>query len=573
MLAAAEISRGEVQTGASLMEELAQEEPELFEPQMWLATAYLKLGKLELSLEAATRACQFRPFDANSRNCLGQAQKDLMLLAEAETSFRKACDIDANQPIYKFNLASVLQLLDRTEEAAELYRQAVAAASGSARNLIALGRSLLDVRQFERAAECGRRAVEISEGQFEARMIWGQSLMELGEIDLAKQQIDLAIMIAPDVAEPHTLLGSILNRKGLTQEAENAFRKSISLRGEQGHAYLGLAQVAKFSPSDAAMIETMRDLANEPSLSQGDLESLNFALGKAFEDLGDYQSAMRYYDEGNLIAKRSKAVTKNFNRDLFAAGIDWTQSFFTKHLFERLREFGNPSAKPIFIVGMVRSGTTLVEQIVSTHSDVEGAGEVEFWASRGNQCFDSLTGEVDLNTLSELTSEYLELLQRLAPISKRVTDKMPANILALGLIHLALPNARILLMRRRAIDNCLSIYTTANRAPVEFYHDKGNIAFAFQQYAKLADHWREVLPNDRLMTIDYEELVERPEEIIPAIIGFCDLEWDPRCLRPQENVRVVTTPSAAQVRQPIHNSSVDRWRRFELWLGELLTQL
>jgi len=569
MLAASEIRGGDIQAGADLMEELAQQEPELYEAQVWLALAYRTLVNPDRSLEAAARACQLRPYDAGAHNSAGQAQKDLMRLSDAEASFRKAAELDPKQPIFKFNLGSVLQLLGRDEEAVASYVQAVAAASGSADQLIALGGSLLEVRQFALVAECSRKAVELRGERFEANMLWAQSLMELGEIDRAVLQIDKAIAAATDESEPYTVLGSILNRKGLIGEAETAYRKSISVRPRQGHAYLGLTLVAKLSVSDVRQIETMRELAADPSLAQGERESLHYALGKGYEDVGEYENAMRHYDEGNRIAYRSKFGTRTFNREHFAKGIESTAKLFTRDLFEKYRDLGDPTEMPIFIVGMIRSGTTLLEQILSSHLDVEGAGEVEFWAGHGGRRFDPVNPNLQSEALRVMASDYLKLLNSLAPTAKHVTDKMPANLLALGLIHLALPKARILLMQRQPIDNCLSIYTTANRAPVEFYHDKGNIAFAYEQYAKLAEHWRSVLPSDILMTVDYEDLVAYPSQTIPAILDFCGLTWDPRCLQPQENRRIVATPSAAQVRQPIYTASIGRWRRFEPWLGEL----
>ena len=216
---------------------------------------------------------------------------------------------------------------------------------------------------------------------------------------------------------------------------------------------------------------------------------------------------------------------------------------------------------------MLRSGTSLTEQILSSHPEVGGAGEQLFWSRNWERTLRA-DGSFDLAAARGLGQEYLDHLHSLAPGAAAVTDKMPGNYMFLGLIHQALPDARIVHVRRSPIDTCVSIWATPNHMPQEGGNHKGNTVYVYRQYQRLMDHWRKVLPSERFFELDYERLVEDPEPVIRALLEFCGLEWNEACLRPQENKRAVVTPSAWQVRQPFYRTSVERWRKFEPWLGE-----
>jgi hypothetical protein len=222
---------------------------------------------------------------------------------------------------------------------------------------------------------------------------------------------------------------------------------------------------------------------------------------------------------------------------------------------------------PILIVGMMRSGTTLAEQILSAHPEVAGAGEQLFWSRAASQVLNSVDRLIEAE-IAGLGREYVTELAKIGPHASHVTDKMPGNYMFLGLIGSALPNARVVHIRRSPADNCLSIWTTPNHMPHEGGHVKSDIVFVYRQYLRLMEHWRTILPADRFLAIDYERLVSDREATTRCMIDFCGLEWDEACMHPESNRRIVKTPSAWQVRQPVYGTSVARWRKFEPYLGE-----
>jgi hypothetical protein len=238
-------------------------------------------------------------------------------------------------------------------------------------------------------------------------------------------------------------------------------------------------------------------------------------------------------------------------------------------LIARASELGSSDATPVLIVGMPRSGTTLVEQIVSMHPEVGPGGELNFWNERGVVWHRNADARVEKPFLVKAAADYLRVLRAIAPRAARVTDKMPFNFLWAGLIHLAFPRATIIHCRRAAVDTALSIHQTFFHPTLAFPTGGAELVAYFNSYRQLTDHWRSVLPSDRYIEVDYEELTSAPEPIIRRIITACGLPWHDACLRPESNPRAVKTPSKWQTRQPIYRTSIARWRRYEPWLGPL----
>jgi len=310
----------------------------------------------------------------------------------------------------------------------------------------------------------------------------------------------------------------------------------------------------------------MLSMLRNPSVTDAHRVFLHFAIGKLLDDLGEYRQAMRHFDMANGIRGRGA----RFDRAGMATHIDRLIGRFTADFFAAHTEFGLGDETPLLIIGMPRSGTTLIEQIVSSHPDIAAGEELFFWFNRarsqGVAFVTSLTPEAG----HRLAAEYLDVLRRIEPSAARVTDKQPFNFQQLGLIHLLLPHARIIHCRRDPIDTCLSMYFTYFKGRAPFISDKGDLAFAYRQYVRLIDHWRAVLPENRFFEIDYETLTSTQREgLIRKLIEFCGVGWHDNCLTPERNPRAVSTASLWQARQPIFSTSVERWRRYEPWLGGL----
>jgi hypothetical protein len=300
-------------------------------------------------------------------------------------------------------------------------------------------------------------------------------------------------------------------------------------------------------------------------LEAAQLQRLHLAIGKAADDLGDYALAMQHFDAADLVRRRSAS----FDSAAFSVEIERLIARCTPELLARAPELGSCDATPVLIIGMPRSGTTLVEQIVSMHPEVEAGDELNFWNERGEAWHRSGEAGNEMSFLAKAAADYLPVLRAVAPKAARVTDKMPFNFIWAGLIHLAFPRATIIHCRRAAVDTALSIHQTHFHPTLAFPTGGAELVAYFRSYQRLMEHWRNVLPADRFLEVDYEGLTREPEPIIRRIIAACGLAWHDACLCPERNTRAVKTPSKWQTRQPIYRTSVARWRRYEPWLGPL----
>ncbi|HEY4974804.1 MAG TPA: sulfotransferase, partial [Steroidobacteraceae bacterium] len=292
------------------------------------------------------------------------------------------------------------------------------------------------------------------------------------------------------------------------------------------------------------------------------------AMGKYFDDVKDFDNAFLNYQLANELTKRH---TPSYDRRQLTQAVDLIVHHFDQQWATRPRLNAATSSRPVFIVGTPRSGTTLAEQILASHPDVFGAGELLFW-STACESFDStlVSGELRQSAADTRAQDYLRLLEHLSADALRVIDKMPGNFLALGLIHEALPNARIIHMRRNPIDTCLSIYFQDFATVHPYASDLEDLAHYYSEYSRLMRHWRATLPAHRLIEVPYEGLLGDLEGWSRQMLDFIALPWDPRCLEFHRIERPVTTASRWQVRQPLNSASVERWRSYEKFIAPLL---
>ena len=363
----------------------------------------------------------------------------------------------------------------------------------------------------------------------------------------------------------HDLLGNLLAEFGRFEEARECFQRVIAIAPLLAGSYYDLVRCRPVTREDDDLLQRMEAALDTPGLEAAQRLRLHLALGKAADDLGDYALAMQHFDAADEVRRGSTP----FDSAAFSIEIDRLIARCTPELIARGPELGSGDARPVLIVGMPRSGTTLVEQIISMHPEVGAGGELHFWNERGAAWQRSGTEGNEKAFLGKAVADYLRVLREIAPKAARVTDKMPFNFLWAGLIHIALPRAIIIHCRRTSIDTALSIHQTHFHPSLAFPTGGAELVAYFRGYQRLIGHWRSVLPSDRFIEVDYEDLTREPEPVIRRIIAACGLAWNDECLRPESNPRAVKTPSKWQTRQPIYRTSVARWRRYEPWLGPL----
>jgi len=385
-------------------------------------------------------------------------------------------------------------------------------------------------------------------------------------------------------AMAHDLLGNLLSEFGRFDEARECFERAIAIAPLLAGCYYDLVRCRPVTSNDNddGLLQRMEAALATPGLDAAQLLRLHLAIGKAADDVGDYALAMHHFDAADGVRRRSAP----FDSAAFSTEVDRLIARCTPELMAPAPELGNPDATPVLILGMPRSGTTLVEQIVSMHPEVGAGDELHFWNERGAAWHRSGAGAAGngwarneeplvasdftaTELLAKAAADYLRVLRGIAPKAARVTDKMPFNFLWAGLIHLTFPRATIIHCRRVFVDTALSIHQTHFHPSLAFPTGGAELVLYFRSYKRLTDHWRRVLPADRFIEVDYEDLTSAPEPVIRRIIAACGLAWHDACLRPESNPRAVKTPSKWQTRQPIYRTSVARWRRYEPWLGPL----
>jgi tetratricopeptide (TPR) repeat protein len=488
------------------------------------------------ALPALQKATELLPNDAEAHSNLGIALLDAGRIDDAMASYRRALQIRPDLAEVRHSLGNVLRGLGRLDEAATSYHQAIEIKPDYADAHYSLGVVLrLQGRTAEAEASC-RRALEIN----------------------------------PNLAAAVSALAEAHADRGEFSEAEALFKRATSMQPNLTEAWVGIARLRKMTRDDAPWLAEAQRIAGQP-LRPREAISLHYAIGKYFDDVQDFEQAFSHYRRANELTKPN---TARYDRQRMTQDIGQLIHVLDREWVNQARTHGVASARPVLVVGMQRSGTTLAEQILASHPQAVGAGELRFWntasapvrsAARRSEAI----GEI----LGKLSSDYLRLLQDLSADALRVIDKMPGNFLHLGMIHAALPNARIIHMRRNPLDTCLSIYFQDFDATFSYANDLDDLAHYYSEYVRVMAHWRAILPEDAILDVPYEGLVEDQEAWSRKMLEFVGLPWDPQCLDFERTSRSVVTASKWQVRQKISKSSVARWRNYEGHVGALLNLL
>ena len=521
---------------------------------LWMSILALQAGSFEQATRFAEEAIKLEPGNVQTQGVLARCYLQQDRFQEALEVADALLTKDPNDAPMLYVGASALQNLGFINQAAELFRRATAL-QPELQGLITLAELELELSRQQEAIQAAKKAIELDPARPQARVALAKALTQAGRLEEAGPEWDQAIDLGADPDNTRYQRAWSFSGIGRNDLALDLYQESIRENPAKGIAYFSIAASRKVTEADRPLIEAMEKQIADPGLDPVDRRHFEYALGKAANDLENYQEAMAHYDGANRLNWELYMKDNPFDPEAYCAFVErqtqipqtWT---------------GNHSELPIFVVGMMRSGTTLAEQILTCHPQIGGAGEMGFWSEQESRL-------TDPQRLKVAADRYLSHLQSVRPGSARIVDKNPANVLLANLIHRAFPNARIIHMRRHPVDTALSIWMTPMATTASFVSDKENIVFAYRLYEQSVAHTRQFVPEDRFLEVDYENMTADPETWVRRIVEFCGLEWDPACLHPELNPKLVRTPSMWQVRQPINVNSTGRWKRYEPWLGPL----
>jgi tetratricopeptide (TPR) repeat protein len=464
-------------------------------------------------------------------------------------------------------LGAALSKVGRYKEAEEHFRIAVGSKGEYPDALCNLG---IVLRWQGRAAESEvplRRALKLRPSHVEARCNLGTSLLLLGRLPEAKGCFEKVLRVAPRHVGALSGTGDVAGAEGRFDDAQRAFKRVLEIDPKAVSAWAGLVRLREMTSADRAWLEgAERAAAGE--LAPLEESSIRFAIGKYYDDIGDFPRAFRSYQRANEL---QKTAADPYDRVAHKAYVDDLIRVYTRDALARRHEGASDSERPVFVVGMPRSGTTLIAQIIHAHPDAFAAGELDFWAHAVHADEAALRRELPDEPLRrKVAAACLATLATRSADSSRVVDKATINSDYLGIIHTIFPRARVIYVNRDPIDTCLSCYFQPFPAAMNFAMDLEDLAHYYREHRRLAEHWREVLPAGTLLEVPYADLVNDQERWARRIIEFLGLVWNERCLDSHTAERAVLTASSWQVRQRIYQSSVGRWRSYERFIGPLL---
>lgn len=540
-------------------------QPSYAEAQNNLCVCLIDQGRYEEATLAARYAVSFKPDYADAYLNLCMAMRLLGKTHEAEHAAQKALKLKPDSAMAHIELADIRYMQDRYGDAEELIRQAQKLEPDSTRLNLKLAQVLERAQRVEEALEAVYKAVEENPEMAEAYLVQAQICHISNRLDEALAAAKKCAELSPETAVPYILLAEIWLTKGDLKKAEDYARKAQGINDMLPGIYSTLGKIKKYTKEDEDYKNLMKIARDHKKRGLSQSSTLNFALFDAYEDVGDYKKAFAHLMEGNKNRRDLVPYDRKLQEQMYAN----IKKQYTPEFIKSCEGKGFDSDLPVFILGMPRSGTTLTEQIISSHPDVYGAGEL----------YDLPMVEREIGTTepanaAEIGKAYVEAIRKRDKTGKmkRITDKMPGNYLRIGQIASVLPNARIIHCRRDPVDTCLSCFKQNFARGQYWSYDLEDLAHQYKLYLDLMEYWRGVL-GDRFLEIQYEETVTDFENQARKLIDYIGLPWNDACLAPHKQKRDVLTASKTQVIQPVYTSSVKSWKRYEKQLEPLMELL
>ena len=604
LLGAVLMEQGEFPESIAMLEGLLARLPDFAHARVDLARAYRRAGYAARARAEVRRVLEEMPHHHRAWLAYGDALVDLEQYADArlaferarltdpqrpqveeataalvagdrkssEQIFRKILQDDASHLAALCGLAALSLAADMGNDAERLLRHAL---KQSAHNPLAwrgLGQALAALGRLGEADAAARHLIKIEPENPQNWITFASVSTRLLRNQEALEAYEQAARLQPEEVRLRMSIGHVHKTLGRRSESEAAYKAALTIDPALADAYWSLADLKNYSFSDAE-IAAMQRLLTDDKIDRSNTAQLHFALGKAFEQRRQYADAFAHYARGNTLRR----LDAPFDIEHFERRTARIRAFFDKAFFANRAGGGDPSTAPIFIVGLPRSGSTLVEQILASHSRVEGTMELPNIISITHQFDDMVAsrdgypetiGTAPLGLLTALGSRYLEETSLLRTGRERFTDKLPNNFSHVGLIHAMLPNASIVDARRHPMDCCFSTFKQHFAEGQAFSYDLEDLGRYYRCYLSLMDHWNAVLPG-KVLHFQHEDLVRNPEANIRRLLDYCRLPFEPSCLSFHQTQRSVRTASAEQVRQPLYTSGVGYWRHFEKELEPL----
>ena len=545
-------------------------QPNFAEAHNNLGTTLQEMGQLDEAANCYERALVIQPDYIEVHNNLGNTLNLLGQTDEALNSYKQALSINPDYADAHNNLGIIHHEMGQLDEAIKCYEKTIAINPENAEAHNNLGVTLNKLTQFHEAINCYEQALAINPNYDESYFNLGTTLYELGRNDEALNSYKQTLIINPDYADAYNNIGNILQELGQFDEAFSNYVYALAIDPDNAEFHRNLALMKNYKKGDTQVIK-MQSLLSDDNLSKSERIQLCFALAKAYDDLGEKDELFKILNQGNYLRKDelNYSIEKDLNnhslfRKMFVSNIENSSSY------------DSLSIRPIFIVGMPRSGTTLVEQIISSHHKVHGAGELN--------ALDNLIAPImnnystHNNSLSEknflsIRQGYSKKLSNLNVIESVITDKMPTNFKNIGFILKAFPEAKIIHLKRDAMAICWSIYQRYFPAEgIGFAYDMEDLGEFYNSYTEMMTFWHELFPN-QIYDISYEDLTTNQEQETKKLLEYCELDWDKNCLNFHKNKRAVKTSSSFQVKEKMYQGSSDVWTKYKTQLKPLIDSL